>query len=258
MEPWMVFAVLSLACAVVGMVVLARQPSRSAEAAFEFQTFNDETGGSVSDLPLPNEWNERSITQQFTQLRAQHPGSVPYFLNAVLTRFITGQDEKTVQKRTQFFRALCEELKVGKELASAMSDLKLHGKEQEKRSKELDLEHQKIAVESHRLDIESRRLSDMAELERRRETMKLELEMAKLELELSAIKNPPKPEVKKTPQEERIEQRSYWEQELIRLNQAKRAAIESLAKDDEEGRVRTANMYDNAVENARQQLGKFL
>src|SRR5687767_7646494 len=103
MAAWMVFAFLAVACAVVGLTIVARQSSRSNETAVALQTFSNETGDSMSDLPLPNEWNERSITQQFTQLRAQHPGSVPYFLNAVVSRFITGQDEKTVQKRTQFF-----------------------------------------------------------------------------------------------------------------------------------------------------------
>src|SRR5207244_2517185 len=138
-------------CFIVGLIIVGIQSTNpKTHAEFLAISANPE-GVSVLDNSLPQEWNEKSIVQQFTQLRADRPSAVPHLLNSVLERFVVGQDEKTVEKRTQFLRTLSEHFKVSKEFATAFDDLKLHRLETDQKAKTLELANLKIDLESRKL-----------------------------------------------------------------------------------------------------------
>jgi hypothetical protein len=109
----------------------------------------------------------------------ERPNTLPHFL--VWDRFVIGQDEKTAQKRTQFFRLLSEQLRFSNEVSLALNELATNGTERQKREKEIELEKLK-------LDIESQRLIGVRDLERTREEMKLQVEIARLEKEMADIR----------------------------------------------------------------------
>lgn len=67
------------------------------------------------NLPVPMDWDETALTYRIASY-SDKPDLLTRFIDGVRDRLITGQNIKTVQKRTQFLRIQLEHLKTAKEL----------------------------------------------------------------------------------------------------------------------------------------------
>lgn len=251
---WQLFVTLAVVCFAIGLAIrLAGTDDQGVSMNLQGGTLKDANslGGTMSGNPLPENWNEARITTDLRQLRDDRPSLIPHYVSSVLERFVTKQDDRTAQVRIQFVRSQFEQLKLAKDFQQTMNDLEILSYEKAKRIKTLQLETEELDSK-----LESRgELDRLASLKKRKE---MELEIAKLDQQIADVKNPPKTVPMKTAQQDRAEKRVFWEAEIARLIQAQRMAMEAIPEDEQDSRIRTGNMYENATENARQQLSKYL
>lgn len=161
-------------------------------------------------MVLPQRWDEKLITGQLNQVRAE-PDAVSSLIGGLLDRFVLRQEEKTTRERARFLNAELERLKVSelermkllKQCAQAHDDLKLHSLESDIRRRELELK---------RDDLENRqqRQTELDRLRHRLEIAELKKKIRDLETPSSPTVPPPVP-----PQPSREE-----------VNRQKRAALE--------------------------------
>ncbi len=237
MPLWLIFSLLAAACVLVGIgfTFAGKQPATSSGGVLVRRNVEQLTS-----------WDEASGFLE--ELRGQPPSVIQHTVDAILKRWVINQNDKTAASRTRFLKTKLEQLKLVKEGQQLQIDLEVMALERDKRIKTLQ-------IENDRLDGQLASQSELDRLEQTRQRKEKELEIAKLDQQINDFKNR---SPKKTAQQERAENRSFWESEVSRLEDAKQRAASAVSAKDEAGRKRTENMYDNAIENARQQLSKFL
>lgn len=89
------------------------------------------------NLPVPVEWDETALTHRIESY-SDNPDLLTRFIDGVRDRLITGQNIKTIQKRTEFLRVhlehrrvQLEHLKTEKDVKSQMYDLRFLETEQQ-------------------------------------------------------------------------------------------------------------------------------
>src|ERR1017187_6597371 len=81
-----------------------------------------EEGDMTQGIILPPSWDKESISMVFRDLQ-NRPGAISVFTQALVERFVTGQDDKTAKVRIEYLKTKLEELKITKELQSELDDL---------------------------------------------------------------------------------------------------------------------------------------
>src|SRR5262245_10665299 len=114
MPLWIVFLLLAWACGLVGTLIAQRKKSAVTSNDSEAMALTDLNAREInmpSDINLPPEWSEQSITSQLRQLRDHKPALIPHFIDSVVERFVVRQDDKTAATRLTFMRSQIEQLK---------------------------------------------------------------------------------------------------------------------------------------------------
>lgn len=222
----------------------------------------------TADFIVPQTWDEPAIVRQINKLSA-HPTILSHFIASMKERFITAQDAKTTQKRTEFLRIQLEhrrmgldDIRVSKDVATEMYDIQLLEAEQELRK--LELAAKTNAAKSSLKDQE-----ELAELGREEKKLEIKLRMAKIQKEMADLQKVPDSSNPQplTPEEKRSRNRIFWENRIQRLQHDKGEAIfkitkgrpfQELSEEDQAEVILISNMYDDAVQRAREELKKYL
>jgi hypothetical protein len=233
--------------------------AKSAGSLSEGHQYQEEVMIENTDANLPkapSSWNEAFIGESLERLK-QHPNALEYYVQSIISRFITGQDAKTVGRRTHFLRSRVEMVRTAHEFGTEISNLKFLEVEQELRGMELEEKKRK-------LQRTAREEEELAEMELELKKLKIKVEMAKLQKEkddmASPKEAPPKPPTRQQ-MKDRIQSK---------IDRLKRDCDEEIAKimrgrkweavtEEEQGEVKTiTNSYSDAIHKAREELAKYL
>lgn len=124
------------------------------------------------DLSVPDHWDEFRI-QTAIQLNQNRPPALAHYIESVMTRFITGQDAKTVQRRTALLESWIKALKSQGEYYSLMQSLKRLRDEEDIKDLETQIRKEELLSKK----------GGQAELNR----LQLEIEKKKKQLELARL-----------------------------------------------------------------------
>ena len=256
MDLWIIFLLLAVACFLIGIIVSANknQALASQKSAVALQAYDPNLQREItmpSDISLPAEWNEASITRQLQQLRDQRPALIPHFVESVKERWILRQDDHTAEVRLQFLKTQIEQLKLVKEFQQTAHDIELLLLEKTKRVKTLELETQE-------LDVKRRSLTRKEEIEATRDQKRLELEIAELDQKIQAIKNPPAPDpVQPTPRQPSIEEQIAAQEAKIKRYERESADRQKSAGSPPEAQ-KWKVFYEDLINDAQEELKKLL
>src|ERR1017187_5572043 len=74
------------------------------------------------EVVIPSSWDERAITNQ-VHLYSKEPALLSHYVFAVKERLILGQNDRTIRKRTEVFKAILEQATVAKDLAGVSYEM---------------------------------------------------------------------------------------------------------------------------------------
>src|SRR5437016_5898905 len=99
---WIVFLSLAALCFVIGSCVLSANKLIATSGAVhdhapQSTAMHDGETIMPTDPLIPANWNEFEITNELRQLRDDRPSLIPHYVNSVLERFVTRQDDRTAQ-----------------------------------------------------------------------------------------------------------------------------------------------------------------
>jgi hypothetical protein len=157
---------------VLGLILLAlslpvdRRPERV------MQDF-DRTG---MELIIPDQWDERQI-ERVLESNKDRPNILTYYVQSITERLITGQDVKTIQKRTVFLKAAVENLHAQIEGQRLSRELRRIDTEED--TKDLEVQWRKEDMLSTRGSY-----TELAQLDQEIEKKKRLVELAKLDRQL--------------------------------------------------------------------------
>ena len=201
-----------------------------------------------SNIALPADWDEASITRQLGQLRDQKPAVVAHFIDSVKERWILRQDDRTAAIRLTFLKTQVEQLKLAKEFQQVRDDIDLLLLEKAKRIKTLELEMEEI-------DSKKRSRSQLDELSAMKERKKIELEIAQLDQQILSVKTSAKNSPDLSPEEKRAQDKKACEDRIAALKTEKQNALKI---DDEAERVLRVNAIDDAIQREYERWAKLI
>jgi len=255
MDLWVIFLILAVLCAAIGIAVSANKPqpgtagSDANIALVPIQPTEMQKGPSMpSESALPVQWDEIAITRQLDNLRGQPPAVVSHYVESVKERWVLNQNDKTAAVRARFLKTKIEELKLFKEGQQIAIDLEALALEREKRLKTLQLENAQ-------LDATMRARGEREQMQALRERKQLELEIAKLDKEIRDLNAPAKIEAELTPEQKRQKEREASEAHMADLKAQKQEALK--IPDEDERRLRV-NAIDAALEREYERWARLL
>src|ERR1035441_637914 len=135
-----------------------------------------EEGDMTQGIILPPSWDKESISMVFRDLQ-NRPGAVSVFTQALVERFVTGQDDKTAKVRIEYLKTKLEELKITKELQGELDDLLF---------RQADLDVRRLQKEIQKGDLEHRRRTqgELHAAEHKRDILKVKAEAAAYEKQI--------------------------------------------------------------------------
>lgn len=128
------------------------------------------------ELIIPDRWDERQIERVLETNRDQ-PNILTYYIDSIKERFITGQDIKTIQRRTAFLEASIKALTAQKEGQRLVREL--HRLQSEEDIKDLEVDWKKEDMLTTRGGY-----TEIARLDQEIEKKKRLVELAKLDRQL--------------------------------------------------------------------------
>jgi hypothetical protein len=135
-----------------------------------------EEGDMTQGIILPPSWDKESISIVLRDLQ-NRPGAVSVFTQALVERFVTGQDDKTAKVRIEYLKTKLEELKITKELQGELDDLLF---------RQADLDVRRLQKEIEKGDLEHRRRTqnELRAAEHKRDLLKVKAEAAAYEKQI--------------------------------------------------------------------------
>ena len=197
---------------------------------------------------IPDHWDERTVGHDLDRYRNQ-PDVLAHYVDNIKKRFITGQDTKTIKKRTDFIRAQIERLQVGKEYMTLIRELQRLQDEEDAKD-----EKAKMDLEQARRDRESRAFLHEEELDLKQ--LKIQMKKAKVLKKIRDLEREAQPQPQTSPGDERQRQKERLQKEIERLKEEKKKDAAAAADDEE--RIETENMYDDAIRKVKEKLRDFL
>ena len=225
-----------------------RQTSHQQSSALTKLTSTPAPSSSEA-IMVPNEWNEREITQGL-KLKRGNTDALTHYVEGLQQRFITGQDTKTMQRRTDFLRAEVERMQVGREYLQLLRGLQRLPTEEDTK----DVAAQTALEDARRRQQGSAQLHAL-EQEAKEEKLRRKIARARKEreeIEKGPAPAPPKP----SPAEERREKWQGLEQEIEEARRRKAKATAKASTDEE--RVKIENMYDDEIDKKLQEQRQYL
>lgn len=199
-------------------------------------------------VTVPSSWDERAITSQL-HLYSKEPTLLSHYVFAIKERFIVGQNERTIQKRAQFLRAVFAQVNI-------IKDLKGLGHEMEK----MDAEHalDMLGMELRRMDLTAQQSHHptITGLKQEDEELDVKLRIAQKRRQMDDLKRQaaaPQPQSK---DEVRAQRKAEIERDIDRLKTDKVLAMGRARSDDE--RDRLENMYDDRIAELETDLRRYL
>ena len=128
------------------------------------------------ELMIPDRWDERQI-QRVLESNQDQPNVLTYYVHSIRERFLTGQDIRTIERRTAFLEASIKALKAQKEGQRLLREL--HRVETEEDINDLQVQWKKEDMLSTRGSY-----TELAQLDQEIEKKKRLVELAKLERQL--------------------------------------------------------------------------
>jgi hypothetical protein len=123
------------------------------------------------ELMIPDRWDERQI-ERMIQSNQDQPNILTYYIHSIKERFLTGQDIKTIQRRTAFLEASIKALTAQKEGQRLLRELHRLQTEEDIRDLEVDWKKEDMLTtrdgytEIVRLDQEIEKKKRLVELEK--------------------------------------------------------------------------------------------
>jgi hypothetical protein len=140
-----------------------------------------------------------------------------------------------------------EELKLGKDMQTAMADLMLVGSEQDLRAKKLELEHKRV-------DMQIRQQEELEDARLQNERLRIEFESAQLKAKMKALKSPATP-AEVAPDQKRAYDRTKCEERISYLKAEKEKAQKI---PDEDERLHKVNAIDDVLQREFERWSKLL
>jgi hypothetical protein len=203
----------------------------------------------VSDhqITVPSFWDERAITNQ-VHLYSKEPAILSHYVLAIKERFIIGQNDRTIQKRTLFLKSVFEQ-------ANIIKNLKAVGYEMAK----MDAQHEveMLELELRRLDLTAQHSQHgtISSLKQEDEELEVRLRIAQKQRQIAEIKSPPQSEVKLSPEQQRTKDKQACETRIAELKQAKQDALKL---QDEAERILRVNALDDAIQREYERWSKLV
>jgi hypothetical protein len=132
---------------------------------------------------LPPRWDEKSITLEFTNLR-NRPGLLKFYVQAVIDRFVIGQNDNTVKVRIDYLKSKLEELNISVQIQETLDALQF---------RETDLEIKRLQKEVEKNDLVHRKehMDALRDVEHKRDLLKAKAEAAQFEKQIRETRQRP-------------------------------------------------------------------
>jgi hypothetical protein len=216
----------------------------------EFRESFVEDLNSMGQKPfvIPQSWNLNEIGIQVRSLR-RNPNVLKIFVDSVVERFITGQDDRTAQKRIAFLRTKLEELGLAKDIQASLDDLEF-------RQLKLDIRRTELEIQKEGLEDKKAKQRDLSELRHRLETLKVNAEIAVLEKQISDLQKPGQMQPERSPEEINKERREQANLKIEKLN-ADDKAIDDNPDMDPREKMRRKNMNEKRRNECFDELERY-
>jgi hypothetical protein len=135
-----------------------------------------EEGDMTQGIILPASWDKESISIVFRDLE-NRPGAVSVFTQALVERFVTGQDDKTAKVRIEYLKTKLGELKITKELQGELDGLLF-------RQADLDVRRLQKEIQKGDLEHRHRTQAELLAAEHKRDILKVKAEAAAYEKQI--------------------------------------------------------------------------
>jgi|GEM_PF-5236427 len=238
--------VLAIACFAIWLYRVQVERDRHHSYSDHVMTVASATSNVDGDFGVPQRWDEQLISEQLSVLRNRQP-ALEHYVSSIMDRFVLRQSDQTARVRSAFLRTRLDQLKLAKDLHMALDDLTLHQGERDIRQRNLEIQRQEL---EHKQEHQQ----ELDRLKHEREKLQINLEITRLSRQIEEEKKPAAAAT--SPQQERAKNRAYWEGEITRLRMEK--VEKARATEASEDRVRTENMYDDAISRAEEQLRRYL
>lgn len=198
---------------------------------------------------IPKNWDPDEIGVQIRKLR--HNRSVlTAFVDSVITRFVTGQDQLVSKTRIEFLRTKLEELQLSKELQASLDELEF-------RETNLSIKRLELEVQKEGLEAQKAKQTEITDLERERDALKIKVEMAHLNKQIRDLQEPQHEPQQRSSEEIKRENRSRVEKEIENWN-AEEEKLKADTKLREDDKRRRLNMISKKKDELYQQLEKYM
>ena len=201
---------------------------------------------SNKEITVPSSWDERAITNQ-VHLYSKEPAILSHYVLAIKERFIIGQNDRTIQKRTMFLKSVFEQ-------ANIIKDLKGVGHEMAK----MDAQHEveMLELELRRLDLTAQHThhGTISNLKQDDEELEVQLRIAQKRRQIEELRNP-QSQAKLNPDQQRANDKTACEGRIQALKDEKQKALKI---DDAAERVMRVNALDDAIQREYERWSKLV
>lgn len=215
----------------------------------EVRFVEERNGMKQGEILLPKSWDPDEVGIQFRNLK-NRPNVLRVFVDSIVTRFVTGQDDRVAQRRIAFLKTKIEELKLSKELQGSLDELEF-------RQINLDIKRLELETQKDGLATKKDKQHELTELEHQRDTLKLKVEMAQLEKQMRDFQDPKYKEPERSPGEVKKDKRDKLQKELDHWNaEEDRVKADTAMREDD--RRRWLNMIGKKKDELYDQMEKAL
>jgi len=223
-------------------------------AAEGLVSLNDDSGSELdwaeqepaTMADFPKKWQEQAVRQILHQIlhnTAPETNLAEHFIASIKSRFISGQDARTAEKRLAFLKVELEKIQTGKALFQEWTSL-------EKLRLEIEIEQKQRELELAKIDRELEEHSELADKRKRVAELRLEVEIEELEQKKKALsKEPPRPP---TAEGMRLKIR----EKIERLDADEAEAVKNAP--NEESKRQWQNIYGDKRRGLYNELKKYL
>lgn len=201
------------------------------------------------EIVLPSSWDERTITDRL-HLYSKEPAILTHYIFAIKERFIVGQNQRTVERRTEFLKSVFEQANILKNLRGVGHDIA-----------KMDAQHEidMLEIELRRLDLTAlqSRHGTVSNLKQQDEELDIQLRIAQKKQQMDQLGRPaPAATQQQSKDEIRAQRKAELEREIERLKTDKVIAVGRASSDEE--RKRLENMYDDRIAELQDDLRRNL
>lgn len=201
------------------------------------------------EVVIPSAWDELSITSQL-HLYSKEPALLSHYVFAVKERFIIGQNDRTIRRRTEFLKSVLQQATVFKELQGVSYEMSRMKFQHEIDTLDLDLQ---------KMDLLARRDNHgkITGLKQQDEELDVQLRIEQKRRQMEELTRQAAPAPKSPSKDEtRAQRKAEIERDIERLKTDKVLAVGRAKSADD--RQRQENMYDDRIAELEIDLRRYL